>query len=64
MPKGVYPYDWMDKAEKLDQEFLPAQPCFDNELGKEKCSDEDYARAQAVWQEVGFKSFRDFTNTT
>ena len=58
--KGVYPYDWMDKAEKLDQEFLPAQPCFDNELRKEKCSDEDYARAQNVWQVFGFKSFRDY----
>ena len=58
--KGVYPYDWMDNAEKLDLPSLPPQTCFDNSLRKEKCCDEDYKRAQEVWQVFGFKSFRDY----
>ena len=50
----------MDNAEKLDLPSLQPQASFDNSLRKEKCCDEDYKRAQEVWQVIVFKSFRDY----
>ncbi len=58
--KGVYPYDWMDSKEKLNQEHLPAQVEFNSILRNEARSDEDYARAKEVWQEFNFQKFIDY----
>ena len=58
--KGVYPYDWMNSKEKLNQDHLPAQVEFNSILRNEACSDEDYARAKEVWQEFNFQKFIDY----
>ena len=58
--KGIYPYDWMDNEEKLKQEQLPTQAEFDSLLRNEKCSNEDYERAQTVWKEFGLKTFLEY----
>ena len=58
--KGVYPYDWMNSAEKLELATLPPQKSFDSELRNEACSDEDYKRAQEVWKEFRFEKFLNY----
>ena len=58
--KGVYPYDWMNVAEKLEVDNLPEQTSFNSELRNEACSDADYKRAQEVWKEFGFQKFLNY----
>ena len=58
--KGVFPYDWYDSEEKLEFPSLPERKDFDSVLRNEACSEEDYARAQRVWQVFGFKRFEEY----
>ena len=58
--KGVYPYDWLNTKEKLNDDHLPPQVEFNSVLRDEACSDEDYARAKEVWQEFNFQKFIDY----
>ena len=58
--KGIYPYDWMNNEEKPKEEHLPSQVEFDSLLRNEKCSNEDYERAQTVWKEFKMKTFLDY----
>ncbi len=39
---------------------LPERKAFDSVLRNEACSEEDYARAQRVWQAFGHKKFVDY----
>ena len=47
--KGVYPYECMDSWEKFDETTLPPKENLYSILNLEDISDEDYARAQKVW---------------
>ena len=48
---GVYPYEYMDSWEKLDETSLPPKEDFYSELTLEDISDKDYAHAQKVFKE-------------
>ena len=58
--KGVYPYDYMDSLQKLDETQLPPKEAFYSTLSGEGISDEDYEHAQKVWKEFGMKTIRDY----
>ena len=58
--KGVYPYDYMDAPEKLNEPRLPPKEAFYSKLREEEISDEDYAHAQRVWQAFGCKRMQDY----
>ncbi len=58
--KGIFPYDWFDASEKLQDPSLPERKAFDSVLRNEACSEEDYARAQRGWQAFGHKKFVDY----
>ena len=60
--KGVYPYDYMNSATRLDETELPAREHFANRLRQEECSPTDYAHAQLVWRAFNCKTFRDYHN--
>ena len=49
--KGIYPYDYMDKWEKFDEQHLPPRAAFFSRLRDEPCSEADYEHAQRVWRE-------------
>ena len=47
--KGVYPYDYVNCAAKLEERALPAKSEFYSVLNQEAISDADYQHAQKVW---------------
>ena len=47
--KGVYPYEYMDGFDKLEEASLPPKSKFFSWFNNENISDADYRRAQNVW---------------
>eukprot|EP00794_Sanderia_malayensis_P013188 gene13188-biopygen10516 len=58
--KGVYPYDWVDSIEKMQETSLPPKEAFYNKLYDSSISDEDYTYAQQVWQFFNCQTFQDY----
>ena len=58
--KGVYPYEWMDSMEKMDNENLPPKEAFYSTLTMLHISDEDYCHAQKVWETFHMTCMRDY----
>ena len=54
--KGVYPHEYMDSWEKLNEASLPDKEHFYSKLNKENVTDEDYAHAQKVWKVFKIKN--------
>ena len=59
--KGFYPYDWMDKEEKLNEESLPSHENFFSTLKNSNITSEEYEKAQLGWEAFGCKNMRDYT---
>ncbi|XP_043468586.1 uncharacterized protein LOC122502540 [Leptopilina heterotoma] len=57
--KGVFPYEYIDSREKLDETELPPKDKFYSTLNDSNVSDEDYAHAQKVWSEFSCQNFRN-----
>lgn len=47
--KGIFPYDYLDSWEKLEDAQLPTKECFFNKITNSHISDEDYIHATKVW---------------
>ena len=60
--KGVYPYDYINKYERLNETKLPEQKDFYSKLMNEECSDKDYNTAKIVWKEFNCKTLLDYHN--
>jgi hypothetical protein len=58
--KGVYPYEYMDGFDKLEETNLPPKSRFFSSLTNENISDADYGRAQNVWNTFSMKTMRDY----
>ena len=58
--KGVYPYEYMDKQEKFNEDKLPDKESFYSELNKEHITNEDYAHAQKVWDTFNIKNLGEY----
>jgi len=58
--KGVYPYDYVDSIEKLNESRLPPKSAFYSKLNDTEISDEDYIHAQTVWKEFNCETMRDY----
>ena len=58
--KGVYPYDYVDSLNRLDETQLPPKEAFYSRLNKSLISDEDYEHAQKVWSEFDCEMMRDY----
>jgi len=58
--KGVYPYEYMDEPERMDESNLPPQDKFFSRLTDSDISDEDYKHAQTVWTKFAMSTMRDY----
>ena len=58
--KGAYPYDYVDTIDRLNETELPPKSAFYSRLNDSGISDEDYEHAKTVWNEFGFKTFREY----
>ena len=46
--KGVFPYDYLDSFERLNEQQLPPREAFFSKLRGEECKQEDYDYEQKV----------------
>ena len=58
--KGVYPYDYMDKAEKVEETQLPSKEAFYSQLRDEEISDNDYTHAQNVYTAFNLRNLGEY----
>ena len=58
--KGVYPYEYMDSLERLDETKLPPKEAFYSKLTGEGISNEDYEHAKKVWEVFDMKTLQDY----
>ena len=58
--KNVFPYDFYNNKNKLNETKLPSIKEFYNTLNNEECKKEDYERALKVYDLSGCKSFSDY----
>ena len=58
--KGVFPYEWFDKFEKLSANQLPPKDEFYSKLNDEEIKEGDYQHAQNVWKTFKMKTMREY----
>ena len=58
--KGVYPYDYMDKAEKFEETQLPSKEAFYSQLRDGEISDNDYTHAQNVYTAFNLRNLGEY----
>jgi len=58
--KGVFPYEFIDSVNRLNENKLPPKSAFYSNLTGSGISDEDYKHAQKVWEEFECKTLRDY----
>lgn len=58
--KGVFPYDWFDKFDKLAATKLPPIESFYSRLNADDISEEDYRHAEKVWETFEIKTMREY----
>ena len=60
--KGVFPYEFLDDIIKLNTEGLPSKDKFYSSLYESEVNEEDYQRAQKVWDHFKMKTLKDYHN--
>ena len=58
--KGVYPYDYMNAFDKLNDEQLPSKEQFYSRLTEEDITTDDYNKAKQIWKHFGIKSMGEY----
>ncbi|KAK3731186.1 hypothetical protein QZH41_019243 [Actinostola sp. cb2023] len=58
--KGVYPYDYMNSLEKLEETELPQKELFYSKLDNKNISDADYQHAEEVWSAFNIQTMREY----
>ena len=56
----MFPYDYFDRIDKLNETQLPPKEEFKSILNNQDISDEDYEHAKKVWKTFGMKTMRDY----
>lgn len=60
--KGVFPYEYIDCYEKLEESVLPSKERFYSILSQSDISDEDYKHAQNVWEKFGIQTLGEYSD--
>ena len=59
LPKGVYPYEYIDSQERFKEIVLPPKEAFYSKLSDETISQKDYNHALKVWNSFNCKTLGD-----
>ncbi|XP_070526692.1 uncharacterized protein [Cardiocondyla obscurior] len=60
--KGVFPYEYVDCIERLDDSCLPSREKFYSSLTGETVSESDYAHAVDIWCRFSIQSLGEYSN--
>jgi len=60
--KGVFPYEYVDNWNKLDETILPSKSKFYNSLTDERISDKDYIHAKNIWDLFNIKTLGEYSD--
>ncbi|XP_057332054.1 uncharacterized protein LOC130671928 [Microplitis mediator] len=60
--KGVFPCEYIDSVDKLDDKQLPEKQLFYSKLNDNDVSDEDYNHAQEVWNKFNIKTLGEYSD--
>ena len=58
--KGVYPYEYMDSWDRLEEKRLPSKDEFYSKLNMSGISEKDHQHACKVWNEFDLKNMGDY----
>lgn len=58
--KGVFPYNYLNSWDRLEDDSLPSKSAFFNNLTNEECSDESYEVAQKIWNHFKCKNMNEY----
>ncbi|KYN08269.1 hypothetical protein ALC62_00752 [Cyphomyrmex costatus] len=60
--KGVFPYEYIDCSEKLNESCLPPRESFYSSLTDDTVSESDYAHAVNVWQRFSIQTLGEYSD--
>lgn len=60
--KGVFPYDYVDAFNKLEDTCLPAKQEFYSKLNEQDISNEDYEYAKSVWKRFDIQTLGQYSD--
>ncbi|RLU21773.1 hypothetical protein DMN91_006149, partial [Ooceraea biroi] len=60
--KGVFPYEYVDCAEKLQDTRLPPRESFYSSLTGDTISESDYAHAENIWQRFAIQTLGEYSD--
>ncbi|XP_071056528.1 uncharacterized protein [Onthophagus taurus] len=60
--KGVFPYSFVDSFEKLNLSALPDRNSFYNQLCNDSITEENYCRAQTVWNLFNCRTLGEYSD--
>ena len=60
MEKAVFPYEYFDSLDKLNDTQIPPHSAFFSTLRQQNISADEYARCCQVWEDKNMKTLRDY----
>ncbi|KYN26658.1 hypothetical protein ALC57_03967 [Trachymyrmex cornetzi] len=60
--KGIFPYEYIDSVEKLQDTRLPSRELFFSSLTGDTVSESDYAHAVNVWQRFSIRTLGEYSD--
>ena len=60
--KGVFPYEYIDSFQKLEESRLPPRDLFFSSLTGDTVSEKDYAHAVNVWQRFSIETLGEYSD--
>ncbi|XP_074035136.1 uncharacterized protein [Leptinotarsa decemlineata] len=60
--KGVFPYDYIENLDRLEETELPTKKNFHNKLNDTNISDHDYTHAENVWRKFDIKTLGEYSD--
>ncbi|KYM94064.1 hypothetical protein ALC62_15325 [Cyphomyrmex costatus] len=60
--KGVFPYEYVDSVERLNDTRLPPRESFHSSLTGDTVSESDYALAENVWQRFSVRTLGEYSD--